>query len=121
MLHNTKKALVRKDIRIAFYGVLLLALGVGLSRFLYTPMLPAMLGEHIFTFPQLAWLASANYAGYLVGSLVFSWSGFHRPHSQHMVFIFATLSVVLLFAMWGSLRLALPWPCAFWLGWPVRH
>lgn len=97
MRNNTN----RSDIRTAFYGVLLLALGVGVSRFLYTPMLPKMLEEHIFTFPQLAWLASANYAGYLVGSLMFSWSGFHRPHSQHMVFIFASLSVVLLFAMWG--------------------
>ncbi|HBH66138.1 MAG TPA: MFS transporter [Erwinia persicina] len=116
MLHNTKKALVRKDIRIAFYGVLLLALGVGLCRFLYTPMLPAMLGEHIFTFPQLAWLASANYAGYLVGSLVFSWSGFHRPHSQHMVFIFATLSVVLLFAMWGVTQISLALAVRFLAG-----
>ena len=101
MPHSDKERLNRSNIRTAAYGVLLLALGVGISRFLYTPMLPKMLEEKIFTFPQLAWLASANYGGYLVGSLLFSWSGFHRPRSQNMVFIFSVLSVVLLFAMAG--------------------
>ncbi|MDI5424927.1 YbfB/YjiJ family MFS transporter, partial [Salmonella enterica subsp. enterica serovar Kentucky] len=31
------------------------------------------------TFNQLSWIASANYAGYLAGSLLFSFGLFHLP------------------------------------------
>lgn len=63
----------------ALFGMLVLTLGMGIGRFLYTPLLPVMLAENLFTFPQLSWIASINYAGYLVGSLLFSFSLFHLP------------------------------------------
>lgn len=53
--------------------------GNGNWALLYTPLLPVMLAENLFTFPQLSWIASINYAGYLVGSLLFSFSLFHLP------------------------------------------
>ena len=52
--------------------MLVLTLGMGLGRFLYTPMLPVMLAEGEFSFSELSWIASGNYAGYLAGSLLFS-------------------------------------------------
>jgi len=55
----------------ALFGMLVLTLGMGLGRFLYTPMLPVMMAEGSFSFSQLSWIASGNYAGYLAGSLLF--------------------------------------------------
>ncbi len=52
----------------ALFGMLVLTLGMGLGRFLYTPMLPVMMAEGAFPFSQLSWIASGNYAGYLAGS-----------------------------------------------------
>ncbi|WP_260862438.1 MFS transporter [Citrobacter sp. Marseille-Q6884] len=66
-------------ISVALFGMLVLTLGMGIGRFLYTPMLPVLLSEGQFTFSQLSWIASANYAGYLTGSLLFSFGLFHLP------------------------------------------
>lgn len=63
----------------ALFGMLVLTLGMGLGRFLYTPMLPVMMAEGSFSFSQLSWIASGNYAGYLAGSLLFSFGAFHQP------------------------------------------
>ncbi len=84
----------------ALFGTIVLALGMGLGRFLYTPMLPVMLEEGHFTFNQLSYIASANYAGYLFGSLVFSFSR-RASASQPMFLLFsaAAATVVLLLAM----------------------
>ena len=50
------------QIRTAVFGMVVLTLGMGIGRFLYTPMLPIMLHEGLFTFSQLSLIASANYA-----------------------------------------------------------
>ncbi|MDX6916311.1 MFS transporter [Pectobacterium carotovorum] len=85
---------------LALFGTIVLALGMGLGRFLYTPMLPVMLEEGRFTFNQLSYIASANYAGYLFGSLFFSFSR-RASTSQPMFLLFsaAAATAVLLFAM----------------------
>ena len=67
----------RYSLRTALFGMMVLALGMGIGRFLYTPMLPVLLAEGRFTFSELSWIASVNYAGYLVGSLLFSFGLFH--------------------------------------------
>ncbi|NDO81165.1 MFS transporter [Citrobacter sp. NCU1] len=69
----------RYSIRTSLFGMLVLALGMGIGRFLYTPMLALLLTEGHFSFSQLSWIASANYAGYLAGSLLFSFGLFHLP------------------------------------------
>lgn len=43
--------------------------GIGLSRFAYTPLLPAIIADHWFTAAAAAYLGAANLAGYLAGAL----------------------------------------------------
>ncbi len=84
MVH-AQSASPRHPIFTALFGMMVLTLGMGVGRFLYTPMLPVMLAEKQLTFNQLSWIASANYAGYLAGSLLFSFGLFHllssTPHA----------------------------------------
>ena len=43
---------------------------MGIGRFAFTPILPMMQADHGISVAQGSWLASANYLGYLVGSLI---------------------------------------------------
>jgi predicted MFS family arabinose efflux permease len=51
-------------------GILALAAAMGIGRFAYTPVLPAMQRAAHFTTAQAGLLAAANYAGYLAGALL---------------------------------------------------
>src|SRR5918997_911585 len=51
-------------------GILALAAAMGIGRFAYTPLLPAMQEAAGFDPTQAGLLAAANYAGYLVGALL---------------------------------------------------
>jgi predicted MFS family arabinose efflux permease len=44
--------------------------GIGLARFSYTPLLPAIIGAHWFAPSAAAYLGAANLAGYLAGALL---------------------------------------------------
>jgi MFS family permease len=44
--------------------------GVGLSRFAYTPLIPALIGAHWFSASAAVYLGAANLAGYLAGALL---------------------------------------------------
>lgn len=88
------------QLRTAVFGMIVLALGMGIGRFLYTSMLPVMLEEGIFSFKQLSWIASANYAGYLAGSLLFSFYVFqHLTRLRTMVLSAAVVTSLLILAM----------------------
>jgi predicted MFS family arabinose efflux permease len=50
-------------------GLLVLAVAMGIGRFAFTPVLPMMLEDAGLTIAQGGLLASANYAGYLLGAL----------------------------------------------------
>lgn len=86
----------------ALFGMLVLTLGMGLGRFLYTPMLPVMMAEGAFSFSQLSWIASGNYAGYLAGSLLFSFGAFHQPSRLRPLLLVSALAS-------GLLILAMAW------------
>lgn len=53
-------------------GVLNLILVMGISRFAYTPLLPAMLESPELGAAEGGWLAAINYLGYLCGALIAS-------------------------------------------------
>ncbi|RJG09534.1 YbfB/YjiJ family MFS transporter [Massilia cavernae] len=58
------------SISLALASLAALAIAMGVGRFAFTPILPVMLNDASLALAQGGWLASANYAGYLVGALV---------------------------------------------------
>jgi predicted MFS family arabinose efflux permease len=54
---------------VALAGLIALAVGVGIGRFAFTPILPMMQEDAGLSIATGGWLASANYLGYLAGAL----------------------------------------------------
>ncbi|MGZ5223622.1 MAG: YbfB/YjiJ family MFS transporter [Burkholderiales bacterium] len=59
----------RSDKAYAIAGLAGLALAMGVGRFALTPIFPLMQSEASLSVADGAWLAAANYLGYLVGAL----------------------------------------------------
>ncbi len=54
----------------ALPGTAALLIGIGLARFGYTPLIPALIGEGWLSAPEAVYLGATNLAGYLAGSLL---------------------------------------------------
>jgi predicted MFS family arabinose efflux permease len=59
----------RSPVTAAVSGFAALAVAMGIGRFAFTPILPMMQADYGISVAQGGWLASANYLGYLAGSL----------------------------------------------------
>ena len=59
-----------KPWHVVVAGLVALGVAMGIGRFAFTPLLPMMLADGVVDLPGASWLASANYAGYLLGALV---------------------------------------------------
>ena len=56
--------------RVIIAGISALILSVGLARFAYTPILPLMLQQAGLSHVAGGWLATFNYAGYIIAALI---------------------------------------------------
>ncbi len=54
--------------RAAFAGLLAMFLGIGVARFGYAPLVPALVAAHWFTAAQAFWLGAVNLLGYFIGA-----------------------------------------------------
>ncbi|WP_259345543.1 YbfB/YjiJ family MFS transporter [Priestia aryabhattai] len=57
-------------IKILVGGILSLVIAMGIARFSYTPILPLMQSDLSFSNKVAGYLATSNYAGYLVGAVL---------------------------------------------------
>lgn len=105
----------RRDasVRPLLGGVLALAAAMGIGRFAYTPILPAMRADGLLTTAQAGWLAAANYAGYLAGALLAAGAvrrtapiAALRVFSLAVVVTTALMSVTTGLAAWSVVRFA---------------
>ncbi|MBU2895571.1 YbfB/YjiJ family MFS transporter [Vibrio hepatarius] len=97
--------------KVTFGGICALILTVGLARFSYTPMLPIMIKHSGLTTIQGGWLATINYAGYMVGTLLISsMHNLKNKYNLHQLFLLlAVISTTLMGVTsneycWGLLR-----------------
>ncbi len=60
-------------LRLAISGLLALAIGIGVGRFAFTPILPMMQKDYALTLRMAGLLASVNYVGYFIGALSAIW------------------------------------------------
>lgn len=86
----------RVAIRAVTAAVLAILVGIGLSRFAYSPLIPAIIEEGWFSPSDAAYLGAANLAGYLVGALagrrVAAWSS--PTSALRLLMLIASLAFV---------------------------
>lgn len=57
-------------LKLTIAAILAIFVGIGLSRFSYSPLIPVVVAEKWFTPAQAGYLGAANLAGYLAGALI---------------------------------------------------
>lgn len=71
-------------VRVLIGGVIALAIAMGVARFAFTPILPAMQAATGLGADGAGFLASLNYLGYLAGALAMGWV----PHGPRRTAVF---------------------------------
>ena len=102
---------------IAIAGLLALAVAMGIGRFAFTPLLPMMLADGTIDLAGASWLASANYAGHLIGASICTFHPWLAPRLGWPQAVNAPAVVRRGLAATAALAAAMyvPWPAA----WPV--
>lgn len=58
------------NFRTTYFGLISLAMAMGIGRFAFTPLLPMMLQEGLVSIIDGGWLASAHFLGYWLGAVL---------------------------------------------------
>jgi MFS family permease len=103
---NDTMPAMKHAIAIAVAGLLALAVAMGIGRFAFTPILPMMIEDAGLSMADGGLLASANYAGYLLGALTAM-----AVRVRHETAIRAGLIAIAV----STLAMGLPLPLALWL------
>ncbi|SCB14274.1 YbfB/YjiJ family MFS transporter [Rhizobium multihospitium] len=85
-------------------------IGIGLARFAYTPLLPAIVDAHWFDASAAAYLGAANLSGYLIGALL------GRPLAARISTIL-TLRIMMLAATAAFFACAFPISFPWFFAW----
>jgi predicted MFS family arabinose efflux permease len=65
----TKDPAGQTDLAPILSGLCASLVGIGLARFAYTPLIPALIATHWFSPGEAAYLGAANFAGYVAGAM----------------------------------------------------
>jgi predicted MFS family arabinose efflux permease len=96
--------------RAAFSGLLAMLVGVGIGRFSYGPLVPAMVGAHWYSATAAFWLGAVNLLGYFVGAaLMRSWRG----HLQAKPLVIGLMAATALALFASALQFGIVW-FGFW-------
>lgn len=57
-------------LRATFAALCAVLVGLGMARFAFSPLVPALVSNHWFSASEAAYLGSANFTGYLTGALI---------------------------------------------------
>jgi predicted MFS family arabinose efflux permease len=106
--------------KLALGGMVAMASGMGMGRFLYTPVLPMMVESAGLSPSRAGLIASANFAGYLAGALAASLPGM-SPRAWNLLLAALVTSAATTAAMamtdsfwpWILLRFVGGWASAF--------
>lgn len=94
----------RSPVTYAIAGMVAMAVAMGIGRFVYTPLLPGMMDGLGMSASDAGLIASANYAGYLVGAILAAGNwGQGREHAVAMTGLGATAMLCAAMAFSDSL------------------
>ena len=95
-------------LRLSIAGAATLLVGMGIGRFSYSPLIPALIQAGHLSAAEAGYIGAANFFGYLVGALAAPWvrAGRGEVHALRTTLAVALICLVASILPWGFLWLA---------------